>query len=220
MIPLNVADAKDRPIQILCIGAHSDDIEIGCGGTLIRLLESIPVCEVLWVVLSANAQRAAEARRSADLYLSSLSSKEIIVENFRDGFFPYLGTSLKEYFEALKPKITPDLVFTHYRNDLHQDHRTVAELTWNTFRDHFILEYEIFKYDGDLGTPNMFVPLESSVCDQKIKRLKDCFKSQEDNSWFNERCFKALLSLRGIEANSRTCFAEAFFSRKSVLAFD
>ena len=220
MMPLAFACGKEHPLRVLCLGAHSDDIEIGCGGTLIRLIDSFPDCIVLWIILSANTTRAAEARKSTELYLASIHYKEVLIENFRDGFFPYNGGKLKEYFEKLKLRMNPDIIFTHNRNDLHQDHRLVADLTWNTFRDHFIMEYEILKYDGDIGTPNVFIPLTPSICEKKIKWLQECFKSQADNIWFEEDCFKAMMRIRCIEANSSSRYVEAFYCRKAIFAFE
>ena len=220
MTPLHFVRSKDRPLSILCLGAHSDDIEIGCGGALIKLIETFPESEFLWVVLSANDTRAAEARKSAGIYLDKVRHKEILVESFRDSFFPYQGQAIKEYFEKLKPRMNPDIVFAPYRRDLHQDHRLVSELTWNTFRNHLILEYEILKYDGDLGTPNMFVPLDRNTCSEKIGRLMACFKSQSSASWFEEECFYSLMRVRGVESNSPSRYAEAFYCRKASLDFD
>jgi LmbE family N-acetylglucosaminyl deacetylase len=217
MISLSFIASKVDSIRILCLGAHSDDIEIGCGGTLIRLFANLPNVEVLWVIFSATQERSQEAKKSAGIYLARAAKKEIVVKSFRDGFFPHLGSGLKEYFETIKHRFKPDIIFTHYGHDLHQDHRLVSELTWNTFRDHFILEYEILKYDGDLGSPNLFVPLERSVCEEKLQRLMDCFESQRSHSWFDKDSFYALMRIRGIEANSPTKYAEAFYCRKMVL---
>jgi LmbE family N-acetylglucosaminyl deacetylase len=219
MIPLRFAFAGKRPLRILCLGAHSDDIEIGCGGTLIDLITNHPHSEFFWMVFSASPERALEAEKSANAYLEKVKRKEIIIKDFRDGFFPYIGEGVKQSFEDLKKRFNPDVIFTSNRHDLHQDHRLISELTWNTFRDHLILEYEILKYDGDLGSPNVFVPLKRSTCAKKIKRLMDCFKSQQDNSWFDEECFYALMRIRGIECNSASKYAEAFFCRKSTLDF-
>ena len=217
VISLKFTLPKNRPPRILALGAHSDDIEIGCGGTLSSLIDSYPGSEFLWVVLSASSERAREAEKSANIYLEGVFRKEIIIKHFRDGFFPYIGEAVKEYIETLKQRFRPDVVFTPYRYDLHQDHRLVSELTWNTFRDHLIFEYEILKYDGDLGSPNMFVPLDRSTCEEKIKRLMDCFESQVANSWFDEESFYALMRIRGVEANSATKYAEAFYCRKMSL---
>jgi LmbE family N-acetylglucosaminyl deacetylase len=219
MIPLKFVFARKRQLKVLCLGAHSDDIEIGCGGTLIQLLEHYPGSEFLWMVFSASAERSREAEKSANAYLEKVKRKEVVIKDFRDGFFPYLGEGIKQSFEDLKKHFNPDVIFTSSRHDLHQDHRLISELTWNTFRDHLILEYEILKYDGDLGSPNLFVPLKRSTCEEKIRRLKVCFKSQQDNSWFDEECFYALMRIRGLESNSASRYAEAFFCRKSLLDF-
>ena len=163
MLTLEFARQRDSVFRILCLGAHSDDIEIGCGGTILRLLDENPTTEIVWVVFGASGQRRTEAVESANLFLANARRKEIVIKEFRDGYFPYIGAEIKDFFEELKRKYSPDLILTHYRHDLHQDHRLVSELTWNTFRNHFILEYEIIKYDGDIGTPNFFVHLNDSI---------------------------------------------------------
>jgi LmbE family N-acetylglucosaminyl deacetylase len=220
MTPLKLEVSHPRPLRLLCLGAHSDDIEIGCGGTLIRLLTEHPNCEVVWAVFSANAERAREAEKSAGIYLNGVDKKTIIIKEFRDSYFPYVGGAIKDSFKELVGLIHPDLIFTPHRNDLHQDHRLISELTWNMFRDHLILEYEILKYDGDLGSPNMFMVLEENACKEKVRRLMDCFESQKaHNSWFDEESFKALMRIRGVEANSPTKYAEAFYCRKLTLGF-
>ena len=160
-----------------------------------------------------------EAEKSANAYLKKVKHKEIVINDFRDGFFPYIGEGIKQSFEDLKKHFSPDVIFTSSRHDLHQDHRLISELSWNTFRDHLILEYEILKYDGDLGSPNLFVSLKRSTCEEKIRRLKACFKSQQDNSWFDEECFYAVMRIRGLESNSAFKYAEAFYCRKSLLDF-
>lgn len=205
-----------RPTKVLALGAHADDIEIGCGGTILRLLETNPATEMVWIVLGASGQRRTEAVVSAELFLAKAQRKEIVVKEFRDGYFPYLGLGIKDFFEELKQKHSPDLILTHYRQDLHQDHRLVSELTWNTFRNHLILEYEIFKYDGDLGTPNFFVHLEESIARKKIRTIVDCFRSQRDKSWFAEDVFLSMLRLRGVESNAGDKYAEAYYCRKIV----
>lgn len=217
MIPLRFTTADKQHLRLLCIGAHSDDIEIGCGGTLIQLFAERPLVEVFWLVLSAGPERAREAEKSAGIYLKGVARKEIVVENFRDSYFPYIGGTIKEYLHSLSRRFSPDVVFAPYRYDLHQDHRLVSDLTWNTFRDQMILEYEILKYDGDLGSPNLFVSLERSTCEEKIRRLMDCFETQKGNSWFEEDCFSAIMRIRGVEANSPTKQAEAFYCRKIAL---
>lgn len=202
--------------SVLCLGAHSDDIEIGCSGAVLRLAAG-RMSHVTWVVFSSDAQRQREALRSAERLLTGVPKQDIIVRSFRDGFFPYHGAEIKEYFEELKATLSPDVVFTHYRGDLHQDHRTISELTWNTFRDHLILEYEIPKYDGDLGSPNVFVELEEEVADRKVANLLDCFESQRGKRWFSDDLFRGLLRLRGMECNAQSGLAEAFHCRKLVL---
>jgi LmbE family N-acetylglucosaminyl deacetylase len=202
--------------RILCLGAHSDDIEIGCGGTILRLTRENPKLEFFWVVFGAGAMRKREALRSARLFLESAKSSRVVVKNFRDSFFPYQGKAIKEYFVSIAKRFSPDLIFTHYRDDLHQDHRVVSDLTWNHFRDHFVLEYEIPKYDGDLGSPNFFVALDETTCKKKSQYLLSCFRSQTGKSWFTEDTFKALLRLRGVESSAASGYAEAFYSRKSL----
>lgn len=202
--------------KILALGAHADDIEIGCGGTILRLLEETPDTEVYWIVLGVTWQRRTEAIQSANHFLANARRKEIVVKEFRDGYFPYIGTEIKDFFEELKRQFLPDLILTHYREDLHQDHRLVSELTWNTFRNHLILEYEIVKYDGDLGAPNLFVHLNESIARKKIQTIVECFKSQKAKSWFTEDTFYSMLRLRGVESNSPDKYAEAFYGRKMV----
>lgn len=202
---------------VLCLGAHADDIEIGCGGTLLHLLKAYPDVQVVWVVFSANQKRRKEAVASASRFLTGSSSRTVIVKNFRESFFPYSGEAIKRYFEQLKKKCNPDLVFTHYRDDLHQDHRVINQFTWNTFRRHRILEYEIPKYDGDLGVPNVFVPLTDAQAQQKAEYLIKGFPSQRDKQWFTGDTFLALLRLRGIEASGVGRYAEAFYGRKWVI---
>jgi LmbE family N-acetylglucosaminyl deacetylase len=212
-------DLRDGPARVLAIGCHADDIEIGCGGTLLALAERRPDLEVTWLVLSANGARGEEARASAAAFLSGLEKPPVIfLETFRDGFFPYLGGAVKDRFEALKDEVSPELVFTHVGVDLHQDHRLVSELTWNTFRDHLILEYEIPKYDADLAAPNVYVPLAPDVLQRKVDLLLEHFPSQHGKHWFTEDLFRSLARVRGMESNSPTRFAEAFRCRKLVLA--
>jgi LmbE family N-acetylglucosaminyl deacetylase len=207
----------DQPVRrILAIGAHSDDIEIGCGGTLMRLTRECPGVEVAWVVLSAQGERAVEARASAEAMLRGIDRYEIQLNEFRDGFLPYEGAAVKDCFERMKP-ISPDLVLTHYGGDAHQDHRLVSELTWNTFRDHLILEFEIPKYDGDLSRPNVFVRLDDDVACRKVRHLLEQFPSQRGKRWFSEDLFLSILRLRGMECNAPRGYAEAFHARKLVL---
>jgi LmbE family N-acetylglucosaminyl deacetylase len=204
----------DKIRSILCLGAHADDLEIGCGGTLLEILARRPGIEVHWVVFSATDRRAQEAEASADRFLTLAGRRRIALRDYRDSFFPAAYGSIKEYFEQIQREVAPDLVFTHRREDMHQDHRLIAELTWCAFRDHLILEYEIPKYEGDLGAPNFFVPLEETVCRRKIETIVECFSSQGSKPWFSADTFWALLRLRGVECNSPTRFAEAFHCRK------
>ena len=210
-------DLERGPARVLAIGCHADDVEIGCGGTLLALAEARPDLEVTWLVLGAEGVRADEARASAAAFLAGVSST-VVVEGFRDGFFPYLGPAVKERFEQLKGEVSPDLIFTHAGIDLHQDHRLVSELTWNTFRDHLILEYEIPKWDADLTAPNVYVPLPEQVVGRKVELLLEHFPSQRGKHWFTADLFRGLARLRGMEANSPTLYAEAFRCRKLVLA--
>ena len=205
--------------HILCIGAHCDDIEIGCGGTILKLLEGNSNISFTWVVFCSNEKRGGEAIESAQAFLSTAKEKNITLNKFRDGFLPYSGYEVKDQFEKLKQTVNPDLIFTPYRNDLHQDHRLVSELTWNTFRDHLIMEYEIPKYDGDLGSPNVFVHIDHSTCQRKIKHVLDCYESQKSKKWFTEDLFLSLFRIRGMESNSPSNYAEAFYYRKMVLSF-
>jgi LmbE family N-acetylglucosaminyl deacetylase len=207
---------NEARLNILCIGAHSDDIEIGCGGTILRLVDEFPNLNFYWIVLGSNQLRCEEAFNSANAMLRNVNDKKIYIKGFKDGFFPFIGAEIKDYFEQLKQEISPDLIFTHYRHDLHQDHRLISELTWNTFRNHLILEYEIPKYDGDIGSPNFFVQLSESTCLKKIQHLLTYFQSQIERDWFTADTFQALLRLRGMEAKSPDKFAEGFYCRKIV----
>jgi LmbE family N-acetylglucosaminyl deacetylase len=213
---LSLSGNPTSPLSVLCLGAHSDDIEIGCGGTILRLTEQYPNCTFHWVVFSALGVRAAEAESGAALFAGTKIASGPVLKRFQDGFMPFVGAEVKATFEELK-SIAPDLVFTHNLNDAHQDHRLIAELTWNTFRDHLILEYEVPKYDGDMGRPGLFVPLESQVCDKKICYLMQAFQSQHTKRWFRQDTFLALLRLRGMECNAPSGYAEAFYCRKIVL---
>jgi LmbE family N-acetylglucosaminyl deacetylase len=218
MFSLHLAPPADSRLRLLCLGAHSDDIEIGCGGTVLKLLERFENVDARWIVFSSNALRAQEACDSANAFLARATEKEVLVKSYRDGFFPFLGDQIKDEFESLKRQFNPDLVFTHYRDDRHQDHRLISDLTWNTFRNHLVLEYEIPKYDGDLGQPNLFVELDESICTRKIQNIINAFASQRQKQWFDDETFRAILRLRGMEANSSTRFAEAFYCRKAIMA--
>ena len=218
MLNLHLSAGGDSLASVLCLGAHSDDIEIGCGGTILKLLQSNPALEVHWVVLSADAVRAEEAEASARAFLGARSEARIVVKGFPESYFPYQGGEIKRYFDQLGGTISPDVVFTHFRDDLHQDHRMVSDLTWNTFRDHLVVEYEIPKYDGDLGRPNAYVVLDAPQCEQKIEHILKFFRTQEGKHWFSADTFWAMLRLRGIEARSPSGFAEAFHCRKLIVA--
>lgn len=214
MLKLVFDKPKDSRLNILCLGAHSDDIEIGCGGTVLRLVGEYPNLAVTWVVFSATDDRVMEAQKSAEEFLQGVSDKQIILKEFKDGYFPSSAASIKDVFEDLKKGLSPDVIFTHYRNDLHQDHRQLNELTWNTWRDHFILEYEIPKYDGDLGNPNFFVALGDELRNTKIDLLMRHFQTQANKHWFSPETFSALMRLRGVECKSLGGYAEAFYGRK------
>lgn len=216
MIKLKLSE-KSQGLKILCLGAHSDDIEIGCGGTILRLLDEYPECAVYWVVFSAIGVRKDEAQRGAESFVGSNGLGRLMLREFRDGFMPFVGSDVKDVFEELKGMVSPDLIFTHRRDDAHQDHRLISELTWNTFRDHFILEYEIPKYDGDMGQPGVFVPLESAIYQKKVHNIMEAFQSQRSKRWFEESTFLSLMRLRGMECNAPSGYAEAFFCRKLVL---
>ncbi len=205
------------PLNILCLGAHCDDIEIGCGGTLLRLLAERPGSSVHWMVFASTAEREAEAKASAAEILAGAGRAQVEIHAFRESFFPFIGGPIKEQFERLKSTIQPELVLTHRVHDLHQDHRLVGELTWNTFRDHLIAEYEIPKYDGDLGSPNVFVPLTRALARRKVELLLRHFPSQSIRTWFRGETFESLMRLRGIECNAADGFAEGFQVRKLVL---
>jgi len=213
---LNLDLRAGSPLRILCLGAHSDDIEIGCGGSLLTLLAAHPNSSVRWVVFSGDQARAAEARASAADFLAKAGERDVRTLGFRESFFPYEGAAIKSAFETLAD-FAPDLIFTHREADRHQDHRLIAELTWNTFRDHLILAYEIPKWDGDLGNPQAFVPISAEVCREKCRLLGKHFASQANRHWFDDELFVGLLRMRGVECRSPSGYAEAFDARKWVL---
>jgi len=214
MLRLTFGSRNGSPRKVLCLGAHADDIEIGAGGAILRLCDQYDDLEVFWVVFAASGPRGAEARKSASVFLKKAYRKTVVVKSFRDGFFPFQGARIKEYFEDLKESFDPDVILTHNRSDLHQDHRFISEATWNTFRDHFILEYEIVKYDGDLGSPNFFVGLDAETCRKKIGAIMTCFKTQNNRKWFTEETFLSILKLRGIESSAKDAYAEGYYCRK------
>jgi LmbE family N-acetylglucosaminyl deacetylase len=207
----------EEPLRVLCFGAHADDLEIGCSGTLLDLVARHPNTHIHWVVLSACGVRRNEAAAAAERVLAHAKQKTIVLGEFRDGYFPYQGADIKDFFEERKQDFAPDLIFTHYRRDLHQDHRLISDLTWNTYRNHLILEYEIPKYDGDTGSPNVFVPLSAQIAEAKIATILDSFASQRDRYWFTADTFQAMLRLRGVEARSATGLAEGFYAHKLTL---
>lgn len=208
--------ANDEP-RILCLGAHCDDIEIGCGGLIGQVARSYPRAIIDFVVFSSNEVRRAETEAAISKLLGGLEPNSLQVSDFRNSYFPSQFAAIKDYFEDLKRGKNPDLVLTHYRDDRHQDHRLISDLTWNTFRNHAILEYEIPKYDGDIGNPNTYIPLDKTVVEEKIRCLMDCFPSQAAREWFNDETFRALMRIRGIECNSESGYAEAFYGRKLSL---
>lgn len=216
MLPLTFSGNSTAPLKVLCLGAHSDDIEIGCGGSILRLLTERPGSSVHWVVLAAPGGREQEARSSAAAFLADAGAHEVTIGSFRESYFPYVGAELKDFFESLKQRGAPDLIFCHHRHDEHQDHRAVAQLTWNTFRDHCILEFEIPKYEGDLGKPNAFFPLTKSLVSRKVDLILQHFPSQAGRRWFRPETFQGLMSVRGVECNAPEGFAEAFHFRKLV----
>ncbi|MFT3781757.1 MAG: PIG-L deacetylase family protein [Nibricoccus sp.] len=212
MIKLPLSHAK----KILCLGAHSDDIEIGAGGTLLKLAEARPDLSVHWVVFSAPGLRTQEAENSAKAFLKNVSEKNIrIGASFRESYFPTEWDKIKELFEEIRKNFDPDIIFTHTREDRHQDHRVLSDLAWNTFRNHLIFEYEIPKWDGDLGVPNLYVELTPEQAKHKVDLLMEHFKTQQTKHWFSEDLFYSLMRIRGIESGCR--YAEGFYGRKIVL---
>jgi LmbE family N-acetylglucosaminyl deacetylase len=208
----------DRPLRVLCLGAHSDDIEIGCGGTVLALRAAQPATDFRWVVWSAAGARAAEARASAKRFLGQAYRRQLALHRFRDGFFPAEFAAIKDAFEETARGFDPDIVLTHYRDDRHQDHRIVSDLTWNTFRRQLILESEIPKWDGDLGQPNWYLPLSARLARRKVSLLMEGFASQRGKDWFRPDTFRGLMRLRGNECRAESGFAEAFYLRKGVMS--
>ncbi|HEV2397941.1 MAG TPA: PIG-L deacetylase family protein [Candidatus Sulfotelmatobacter sp.] len=216
MMKLNFDVDSKKSLEVLCLGCHSDDIEIGCGGSILRLTAQYPNCMFHWVVFNAIGKREEEARHGAEVFAGA-HVKTFLVKTFEDGLMPYVGADVKAVFEQELKKINPDVIFTHNGKDAHQDHRLISELTWNTFRNHFILEYEIPKYDGDMGRPSVFVPLAEEICQKKIYQLMATFRSQSNKRWFQPETFRSLMRLRGMECNAPSGYAEAFYCRKLVL---
>jgi LmbE family N-acetylglucosaminyl deacetylase len=211
---------KNGKYRVLCLGAHADDIEIGCGGTMLNLLDQLgKKAEAHWIVFSGSAVRRKEATASANAFLRSGGRKTISVKQFQDGYFPTQFREIKDAFEALKKEFEPDIIFTHYREDRHQDHRVISDLTWNTFRNHLILEYEIPKYDGDFGSPNLFVELPRRTKEKKVRTLLTHFASQRNKHWFTDELLSGAMRVRGMESGSASGYAEGFYSRKLLLGF-
>ncbi len=217
MLAATLGRGSRDPLRILCLGAHSDDIEIGCGGTLLRLLAEREGSSVHWVVCSTTPVREREARSSAADFLARASKATVVAKTFRESFFPSAWAEIKEFFEEVRRDVEPDLILSHHRHDAHQDHRVVAELTWNTFRNHLVLEYEIPKFEGDLGTPNVFFPLPRAIAERKVELLLHHFASQASRAWFRADTFHGIMSIRGVECNAPEARAEAFHLRKLAL---
>lgn len=216
MHPIGLTAGTTSPERILCLGAHCDDLEIGCGGTILRLAREQPALEVRWVVFASTPERAAEARSSAAEFLAGFGRADLVVHEFRDGYLPAHWAEVKDAFEALKRECQPDIIFTHYRDDRHQDHRVVSDLTWNTWRNHLILEYEIPKYDGDFGAPGVFAPLTPEVMERKVELILRHFRSQTGKHWLTADLLRAVARIRGVECGAPTGLAEAFYCRKLV----
>lgn len=214
MLTTTLGAADDTPLTILCLGAHSDDIEIGCGGTMLRILRERPGSTVHWVVFSAEGYRATEARASSAAFTERAAAVHVTIHAFRESYFPYEGAAIKEMFSTLAAEVEPDLVFTHVRDDEHQDHRTIGMLTWNHFRDHVVFEYEIPKYEGDTARPNVYAPLTRDLAEEKIGLLLENFGSQRVRPWFRAETFRGSMAIRGIECNAPQGYAEAFQARK------
>jgi len=211
MIDLSFSNATDGPLKLMLLGAHPDDIEIGCGATVLKMLDQYADLRIMWVVLSGNNSRKAEARMSADIFLRNATEGRVELVSFKDGYFPQEYGAIKDYFEQKLKPFDPSIIFTHYGGDKHQDHRLVSDLTRQTFRNHLILEYEILKYDGDLGQPNVYFQVSKAYGNAKAKALMDCFKSQTDKHWFTKDTFRSMLRIRGVESASTTGLAEAFY---------
>lgn len=210
-------NGMNQPFRMLCLGAHCDDIEIGCGGSILQLALQHINSYVKWVVFTSTEERRREAQNAAEKFLIDVPRKDIVIRDFPDSYLPYVAGEVKAYFEELKATFDPDIVFTHFGKDAHQDHRLINELTWNTYRNHLILEYEIPKYDGDLGAPNFFIPIDPEKVEQKTNLILENYHSQSQKQWFDRETFLSLLRLRGMESASETRYAEAFYIKKAVL---
>jgi LmbE family N-acetylglucosaminyl deacetylase len=216
MLKLDLGSGR-RDLRVLCLGAHSDDLEIGCGGAVLEWLATREEIDITWVVLSASGKRETEALESANELLSKAKRKKVVLRDFRDGYFPLEFERIKNFFEELKASENPDVILTHRLEDRHQDHKLVAELTWQTFRDHLVLEYEIPKYEGDLAQPNFYVPLSTGAGEAKVKHLLRHFGSQRAKSWFRSETFLGLMHIRGIECRAASGMAEGFHVRKATI---
>jgi LmbE family N-acetylglucosaminyl deacetylase len=216
MLPLDLV-RRGECVSVLCLGAHSDDIEIGAGGAILHWIASGVIVRAHWCVLSATGARGIEAEASAAAFLMGAASAKVELAAFKDSFFPYQGSELKDWFVDLKSRVNPDIILTHRLGDAHQDHREVSKLTWNAFRNHLILEYEIPKWDGDLGQPNGYIPLGAEVLERKIELLIAHFGTQRSKDWFDAETFRGLARLRGIECRASEGYAEAFTLRKFCL---
>lgn len=217
MRQLSLARRGER-LSVLCLGAHSDDIEIGAGGTILHLISEGILLDVHWCVLSAPGVRAREANESALAFLEGAAARKIELAEFEDSYFPSQTREIKQWLTALRDRISPDVIFTHARDDAHQDHREINRLTTNIFRNHLVLEYEIPKWDGDLTQHNTYMPLTAAIIDRKVDLLLKHFGTQRSKDWFDELTFKGLARLRGMECRADQRFAEAFTSRKLTLA--
>ena len=209
-----------KKLTVLCMGAHCDDIPIGCGGAILKLSREYQRLDVSWVVFSSTEIREKEEQIAADRFLANVQHKRIIIRRWRDGFLPQVWGEVKDFVESIKDLVEPDLIFTHHERDRHQDHRLISELTWNTFRNHLILEYEIPKYDGDFGSPNVFIPLSDEACNEKVSGILDSYRSQKDRQWFTENLFLSTARIRGMESGGKLKYAEGFYARKIVLGPD
>ncbi len=217
MLEMHFGRHFDNVGSVLFLGAHCDDIEIGCGAAIMRLLDEYPQVHLHWVIFSSDKTRAGETRQAALRLCGADRAPVLTFRTFRNGYFPYIGADVKDAFEEIKATVQPDLIFTHYREDRHQDHRMISDLTWNTFRDHMILEYEIPKYDGDLGRPGFYIPVSEAIAERKVATLMDCFESQRMKHWFAPETIKGLMRLRGVECAAASGYAEAFHVRKIVV---
>jgi LmbE family N-acetylglucosaminyl deacetylase len=215
MLPFTLTHHPEG-LRVLLLGAHCDDIEIGCGATIMRLKKDFKLTAVKWVVFTSNSIRREEARKCADVFLKGVSSTEVLIHDMRDGHLPFAGAKVKENFEELKG-FKPDIIFTHARHDRHQDHKLLADMTWNTFRDHTIMEYEIPKYEGDLGHPNVFVTIDVKTAEAKADAIVDGYPSQGSKQWFDKETFLSLMRIRGLECASPTKYAEGFYVSKMTI---